>query len=159
MNDLLCQVFIDDTLTDAALNAQYPIRFCHSPDDKVVDIANVPNITIYPNLSCLQASSDYSIAGEFCLLQALAYLATSRDLVDVNFGMVLAGCSATAAPVSELMAPTLTLYFVLSMAPIEAPSMTRTPVNTVGDTIVPMAPPVIGMPPPKFRHFRRNLRP
>lgn len=75
VTDLLCQVFIDNSLVKAVLNARYHIQFCHSPDDKVVTIDNIPaNISQYSHLSFIEASGEHQEAGTFCLVQAILYL-------------------------------------------------------------------------------------
>jgi len=48
---LLCEALKDNDLTDLALNADYRINFCHSPDDELVVIENVPDI--FKNLKYL----------------------------------------------------------------------------------------------------------
>lgn len=152
-NDLLCQDFIANTLTESVLTAQYPIRFCHSPDDKVVNIANVPaDLSVNPNLSFIESSGDHSTAGQNCLLQALIYL-TGPDLVDANASKVSTclydnqtksdapnAAPTTPSPVSQSATPAPLV--AMTSAPIAAlESLTSTPVLSSSPTM-PLAPPL-----------------
>jgi hypothetical protein len=145
VTDLLCQVFIDNSLVEAVLNARYRIRFCHSPDDKVVTIDNIPaNISQYSHLSFIEASGEHQEAGTFCLVQAILYL-TGNDLVSVNATAVQSvevcpehdslatptAATTTAPPSSRpsSILPTVdnTLDNDISMGPATVPPVTRAP--------------------------------
>lgn len=147
-NDLLCQAFIENTLTESVLTAQYPIRFCHSQDDKVVHIANVPaDLSGNPNLEFIAATGDHSEAGQYCLLQALIYLTRSgianTDMSKVSTGLcddqTLPGAPNSASTIpSPISQPTNSVPQVATTnAPLESSS--SIPVSPSSPAI-PLAP-------------------
>jgi hypothetical protein len=46
----ICKTLVEQDLRAALESVEYPVRFCHSIDDVLVDIRNSPNVTKNPSL-------------------------------------------------------------------------------------------------------------
>jgi pimeloyl-ACP methyl ester carboxylesterase len=69
----LCAALQNNDLTETVLNATFPIRLCHSPDDVLVDFGNVPNVSLNDNLDLMVASGSHLEAGGTCLVQVVLW--------------------------------------------------------------------------------------
>lgn len=71
--EFLCAALEDQDLTQTVLDTTFPIQFCHSPDDVLVDYGNVPNVSLNDKLSLSVVSGSHFEAGGACLTQALLW--------------------------------------------------------------------------------------
>jgi len=135
VSDLICLAFQDNTLTDILHNAPYPVRLCHSPDDKVIDIGNLPDFDQNSNLSFLQVSETHGSAGVSCLQESLTYFLTGnfQDYPVVDTHVEGGGCPAENRP---------------TVAPSESPIIeSEAPSNAQSsDSSVPPSNVVSGLP-------------
>lgn len=73
-NDLLCQALQAQDIHVVLQNAAYPVLVCFSPDDEIVSIRNVPDLSGNPNLSFLQAAGTHSQAGNMCFVSSTSFV-------------------------------------------------------------------------------------
>lgn len=73
-NDKLCEAFGESDLTLTLETAPYPVSLCHSSDDEIVDIRNLPDFTKNPNLAFTPSSGKHEESAYTCLIGAMSYL-------------------------------------------------------------------------------------
>jgi len=52
--DALCEVIVDQDLSDTLSSFEYPVVICHSPEDELIFYSNVPNTTLNDNLFMIE---------------------------------------------------------------------------------------------------------
>jgi len=78
--DAMCRALKEQDLTETILEADYDIRLCHSRDDVLVDVLNIPFFyhstkwSQNPHLSYNVIGGSHEAAGASCLTEILLYL-------------------------------------------------------------------------------------
>ena len=83
INDLLCQALQLQDIHEVLQNASYPVRVCFSPQDEIVSIRNVPDLSGNPNVSFLEASGLHQPAGFMCNVASTQFILSS-EFMDYN---------------------------------------------------------------------------
>jgi hypothetical protein len=77
INDKLCDALKENDLTLILETTPYPVRLCHSPDDDIVDITNLPAFGGNVLLEFLETSGTHDEASTPCVLQAMLFMLSS----------------------------------------------------------------------------------
>ena len=82
--EFLCQSMMDNDLTHMLeQEVNFPTLICHSPDDELATIQNLPNMSANLNLKILNGiSGTHTEAADYCILWYLNYAATNVNLAN-----------------------------------------------------------------------------
>jgi hypothetical protein len=115
---LLCATLSANDLTDLLESASYSIYLCHSPDDDVVSIANLPDGTRNTNLTISLVNGDHFESSAICQSQIILFLSSS---IYITYPIVAkhteGGCDVTTEEtMEETAAPASSPAEVTSLA-------------------------------------------
>jgi hypothetical protein len=129
----LCQLLAQHDITQVLLNINIPTKFCHSPEDNVVTIDNLPsanamsingNLQVYsPFLEFLKPTGDHFSGAVACALDPITTYRVTNKNQPLDYPP--ATCPSRAAlPVCESLSPT-TAPETTTMAPNDNSSAMR----------------------------------
>jgi hypothetical protein len=107
----ICKALVEQDLRAALESVEYPVRFCHSTDDVLVDYRNIPNVTKNPMyLTVNLKKGPHYEAGAECLTDSFLFF--------------LLGSTLSQYPVEEKLceAPSQAPSTSASQSPTEAPT-------------------------------------
>jgi hypothetical protein len=114
----ICKTLVEQDLRTTLESVEYPVRFCHSTEDLLVDIRNIPNVTNNPlYLTVNFKTGTHLEAGNKCLTDSFLFFLAGSTL-----SQYLVQEKACEAP---------------SQAPSESASQspTETPTRVIGDFV------------------------
>ena len=96
---LFCQALREQDLTQTLLSVRYPVEFCQSKSDLIVDFGNVPDISLNPDyLSLYVATGSHQAAGEECVIQIFFFYFNGMDGYKIPQNAVCTSKNVTSYP-------------------------------------------------------------
>ncbi len=101
--DKICEILIQNDLTDVLERATYPVLLCQSKQDKLVTFENLPNVDSNPFLVLQEKPGDHSTSTTLCAFDALFFIASPEASTYVpDPKHIEGGCPMhTHAPISK----------------------------------------------------------
>jgi len=104
--DLICEAFQLNMVTEMLQNAPYNVEVCHSPDDEVVPIESVPDLSGNDNIRFTAAEGNHNEAGAACIFNAMLYfLNPAFQSISLDAVHSTGGCSAATEDQDSTQSP------------------------------------------------------
>jgi len=99
----ICEALIKNDVSDILLNADYPVKLCHSPDDELVPYEHVPDVLQNQNLTLVKKAGDHRNAASECLIDGMVFLAQNITtyLPEIQPAPVLEGGCPVGSPTAS----------------------------------------------------------
>jgi hypothetical protein len=135
-SDLLCRSLQEQDLTSVLEASTYPVTICHSPDDDIIPISNLPDFAANSLLGFSESSGAHSSAAIPCFLNSVVFWANNENfddssLIDTTSNSCNSENLRTPAPISPtnptVSTPVIATTEFPTIAPVSFPTTSASP--------------------------------